>query len=754
MKKTSCLFLFLVCSVSICRAETPRGSVLNVPAEYRAAVDFEEILFVKRKTFKANHYYTEHINSHWLPGGGLYILNLKTGEERKIETGLPGGVYNRYDLSFDAEKIVFSWKAGDDVGYRIYEVNVDGTALTQLTFPVENEAELVEKYSRVFTRNGQMRKGYHHGTDDMAPCYLPDGGIAFISTRVQYGILCDGPDIFTTSVLYRMDADGSNMKKLTNSSVSENSPSVLPDGRILYTRWEYLDKGSVAVKALWAMKPDGSASSEIYGANVALPPTFIYGRAIPGAQNQFVVLGAPHFPQNAVGTVIRLDMSKNIRSREPMTYMTPTVDIRHEGGFHFNLDGKGWGKRDKLGKGPLFKDPYPLSKELFLVSHKQKGPQWREAAVYDLHFLTEDGAVHKIYDDPDYSCWMPIPLKPRKKPPMITHPVNEKLAAENKAVCVVSDVYHGMEGVPRGAAKYLRILEQVPRPWAARRHWMEPAVYQEHATISKNSHLGLKVQHGIVPIEEDGSAHFFVPANANISFQVLDKNYMSVQTERTYVNYMPGEQRSCIGCHETPDSAPKNASTGILLALKRPPSVPQAQPGDPSPQRIIDFTLNVQPVLDRHCVRCHGHTKPSANLNLSGTLTDMFSIAFESLSDPKYFAFVQEHAPKHGNAHYLPPYTLGAHNSLLGILLYPEDLKLTHPKYANEAERIKKSHAALEIPFEDKLKITNWLDTNGQFYGMYWGRKQLQYKDHPNFRPVPTFERAVSCESLIPEKQR
>jgi hypothetical protein len=569
MKKHSVFLLFLFCAVA--------SGFSAVPTDVQAEVDFEEIVFVKRKTFTANHYYTEHINSQWLPGGGLYVLNLKTGEERKVETGLPGGVYNRYDLSFDAQKIVFAWKAGPDDGYRIYEVNVDGSGLRQLTFPAENEAELVEKYSMV-NWNGKTFKGYHHGTDDMAPCYLPDGGIAFISTRAQFGILCDAPDIFTTSVLYRMDADGGNMKKLTNSSVSENSPSVMPDGRILYTRWEYFDKGSVAVKCLWAMKPDGSASSEIYGADIALPPTLMYGRAIPGAHNQFVVLGTPHYPQNAVGTVIRLDMSKKIRTRDPMTYLTPEIDIRHEHGFDFKEENGTW-RRDYTGTiGSLFKDPYPLSEELFLVSHKAEGPAWNAPAAYNLSFLAEDGSIYEVYDDPEYSCWMPMPLSPRKRPPVISNPVDEKLAAENRAVCVVSDVYHGMEGVERGTVNYLRIIEQIPRPWAARRLWDEPATYQEHAVISKNSHLGLKVQHGIVPVEKDGSAHFYVPSNANISFQVLDKNYLSVQTERTYVNYMPGEQRSCIGCHETPDSAPENVSTGIPLALKRPPSAPQAQP--------------------------------------------------------------------------------------------------------------------------------------------------------------------------------
>ncbi len=97
--------------------------------------------------------------------------------------------------------MVFAWKRSAEEGYRIYEVNVDGTGLRQLTFPPD-ESGLVDKYRAI----------YHHGTDDMQPCYLPDGGICFISTRCQYGILCDAPDNFTTTVLYRMDADGGKLR--------------------------------------------------------------------------------------------------------------------------------------------------------------------------------------------------------------------------------------------------------------------------------------------------------------------------------------------------------------------------------------------------------------------------------------------------------------------------------------------------------------------------------------------------------------
>ena len=287
------------------------GLVKDSPALKNPLMDFDKLVFIRRHTYNSNHYYTEYINGSWTPGGGLCVLDLKTGAVRELAPQLKGGVFMRFDVSFDARKVVFDWKCDAQEGYRIYEVNVDGTGLRQLTFPPANEKEVQKSY--------RVGGHYHHGSDDMHPCYLPDGRIAFISTRCQYGILCDPPDDFTTTLIYRMDADGKNMRKLSNNSVSEASPVVLPDGRIMYTRWEYVDKGAVSVKCLWAMNPDGSGSSEIYANDISLPPTFIYARPIPGVVNHFVTMGTPHCPQNGVGTVIRLDMNRNIRTREPMT---------------------------------------------------------------------------------------------------------------------------------------------------------------------------------------------------------------------------------------------------------------------------------------------------------------------------------------------------------------------------------------------------------------------------------------------------
>lgn len=709
-----------------------------------AAPDFDKLLFVKRHTYGANHYYTEYINSPWMPGGNLCVLDLKTGRVREVVPQLRGGVFERFDVSFDATSILFAWKASAQSGYRIYEVNVDGSGLRQVTFPQPDEEELVQNY--------RVAPVYHHGTDDMQPCYLPDGGIAFISTRCRFSILCDGSDDLTTTVLYRMDRDGRNLRKLTNSSVSESSPVMMPDGRILYTRWEYVDKGVVSVKCLWAMRPDGTASSEIYGNDIALPPTLLYGRPIPGAANKFIVCGTPHYPQNGVGSVIRLDMDKSIRTREPMTSLTPDVDVRDEGGFVFR-DGNGAWHPDPAGRGPLFKDPYPLSEKRILVAHKPAGPEWKDPKGYGIYELDESGCVTLVYRDPEISCWLPYPLKPRPVPPVLSTPLDEELAEARQAVCVVADVYQGLEKVPRGSIKFIRVLEQVPRPWAARRRWKGDGYDQQHAVISKDTHLGLKVQHGIVPVEEDGSARFVVPAEANIFLQVLDANCLAVQTERTYVNYMPGETRGCVGCHEVPGSTVSAISHRGLKALQRPPSVPGPQPGEAAGRRALDYVADVQPVWDAHCVECHSSAKPEGNLNLSGTPTELFNVSYEELvperrkkvrSDRGLLGpVIGENHPKTGNVEYLPARSLGSHASVLVAMLAPGAVHLADPVQAERAHKLAIVHRGVKLRPEELLKVTNWVDTNAQFYGTYWGRKNIAYENHPGFRPRPTFEMAT-----------
>jgi len=343
--------------------------------------------------------------------------------------------------------------------------------------------------------------------------------------------------------------------------------------------------------------------------------------------------------------------------------------------------------------------------------------------------------------------------------------LDAELAKSQLARCVVTDVYHGLENVQRGSIAYLRILEQIPRPWNARRsgNRMDDSYDQQYAVVSKDTALGLKVQHGVVPVEPDGSAHFLVPANANIFLQALDENYLAVQTERTFVNYMPGETRSCVGCHETPSDV-LESKAALPMALCRAPSLPGPQIGETSGRRPLHYPTDVQPVFDRHCVPCHNQDRKDGGLDLTGRLTQFFSASYENLLverrgarkdrvDPDLVPTIGENHPKTGNIRYLPARSLGSHNSLLMAMLMPEKIKLSGDEARlRRLTKLVEAHRDLALRPDELLKISNWVDTNAQYYGSYYGRRNVKDQGHPNFRPVPTWESALGIPP-VPEEQ-
>lgn len=745
-----------------------------------------EIVFIRRLTLNANHVYTDHVNSRWMPGGGLAVLNLRTGAVRDLAPQLASGVVHRFDVSFDARKIVFDFKRSELEGYRIYEINTDGTGLRQLTFPPEEEPELITKYHR---------GGYHHGTDDMQPCYLPDGGIAFISTRCQFSVLCDASDNFTVSNLYRMDADGKNMQPLTFSALNEQSPVMMADGRILYHRWEYLGKAAGNAKALWSVNPDGTNPSEVYGNSVTFPECMIYARQIPDTPDKIVMIGASHCcPNNAVGTVIIVDTKKNIRSSDAMTYLTKETASFHHNGFHF-LNEKGEWIHDMSGvPGRLFKDPYPLGGGMFLASRKPKGLTWNDVKGYDLVILDADGTDTPLLKDTSVSCWHAFPLTVRTVPPVRPSVRDEVLAAENRAVAVMTDVYTGMDGVPRGSVKYLRILEQVPRSWSARKSWGQDHEGTTHAhSAVGDGHLSVKIQLGIVPVESDGSAKFYVPADRAVYLQALDAKYRAIQTERTYVNYRPGETRACVGCHETPSDTPSRSAGPMPHAMGRPVSVMECQPNqvknvaemeseaevkseaemktetgvktasaaepeNPS-EMTFNYDLQIQPLWERHCISCHGPEKAEAGLNLSAKPERTYCVSYNQLAalsrDPKKQLlgnrfYRNEDAAMNG-IEYIPPYRTGALSSTLSGWLSGDGGALREPEHLAYVEYLRKTHPGISLSEEELLTLNNWLDVNCPYHPSYFGHLNAVFEGLPDFRPAVSPEEARSRTGYHPQ---
>lgn len=262
--------------------------------------------------------------------------------------------------------------------------------------------------------------------------------------------------------------------------------------------------------------------------------------------------------------------------------------------------------------------------------------------------------------------------------------------------------------------------------------------------------LGLKVQYGVVPVEADGSAHFHVPALRNIYFQALDANCRMVQTERTYVHYMPGEVRSCIGCHEKPNNTPRATVAAVSLAMRRSPSMPAPQPGETRAKRLFDYDRQIQPIWDRHCIQCHSSETIEGDLNLAGDPEGVYSVSYNNLvklsrSKKQLLGYRTPRNEDAGSAgiEYIPPYALGALTSPLAAMLSLDKIRLRDLGMQAYVDSLAESHCDVRLSEMELLEVTTWLDINCQFHPSYWGRLNAKFKDHPNYRPEVTFDEAL-----------
>ena len=654
----------------------------------------DKLLFLKRKSWRASHIYSEHRDGDHTTGGNICILSpvAASGKVTELVPQLSGGLFGQFDLSFDAGKVVFAYKKDKATSYRIYEIGIDpstvlrtgGSNLRQLTFDADEAA---------------MRRRFKNSCygcyDDVDPCYLPNGQIIFASSRSKRAVACF-PTTVTT--LHVMDADGKNLRRLSSGQFTELDPFVMNDGRVIYMRWEYVDKGFGNVQSLWSMRPDGSHSDHVYKNTVVLPAGMVDARSIPGSE-RIVTVGAPHCGP-PVGPVILVDPDVTRRGPEAMTNITP--EIGYPGMF---LKSKGKG---------VFKQPYPLSEKLFLVSHDTHSDP--KKGYYGIYVLDAWGNRVALYQDPDISSFQPVPLRPRPRPTAIPSTAQRSEAPKAKAATLfMQDVYQGLTGIERGRVKYVRVMEVLPTTWEeglrSARHGDGAGL--QSAAVSHKADVGRKKVLGVAVVHEDGSACFNVPADKNLFFQALDEDYMELQRMRTFVNLMPGEKRSCIGCHEPRTKAP---GYKLALAMRRPAQTLAPQPGDSGP-RLVHYALDIQPIFDKHCVACHGGKEPKGKLALTGELTKLWNRSYENLIEKK---LVSQLNGGYGAAYVraTPPLAFGSHRSKL-------------------VERIRKDPCKAKVTREELIRIVTWIDANVPYYGTHQGKKSLKWKDEPDFRPLP-----------------
>jgi len=700
-----------------------------------------KIIFAKHYTYAPFHYYDEYNNSLGKRFGNsnICVLDLKEGTVKELFPGMQDGLFDRFDLSFDGKKIVFGYQKPEPEGMRLYESDITGKNPRQLTFPPEDEAERIARYCIQPRENlakdfSGYATGYGHWTDDMHPCYLPDGRIVFVSTRSERGVLC-GNHTLSINTLYRINPDGSALHQLSQGALHEYAPSIMNDGRIIYTRWEYVDKGVGGCQPMWAMRPDGEATEEIYGNTITDPGLFMYGKAIPGRDDMVVCTGGAH-EMLAVGPILLIDRNKDKRDPQAMISITPEVTVSGMRSRLFYKNGRF--VHDIYGQ--VYTHPYPLvdpktnkgGGSFFLVS-ANKGGFLYDKTEFGIYLIDRFGNKVLIYEDPEVSCWQPVVLSPRETPPVIINHENAIDLKDPKASLFMTDIYNGLEeyGVKRGEVKYLRIWEYIARPWTAFNPWGDDKAWGQMAAISKHTHLWVQVLNGIVPVNQDGSAHFTVPADKMVFLQALDSNYQEIQRMRTYINMQPGEKRSCIGCHENRLETP---GTSMPMAMFQKPVSPKPQPGEPAP-RAVHYQTDVQPIWDKHCINCHGGKAPRAGLDLSGTLTEYFNTSYENIIDRELVEYVQEFGgPKKdggpmNNIETKPPKTLGSHASKL-------------------VQTLKNGHHDIALSNEEWIKLVTWIDANAPYYGSYFGRRNIKYIGHPDFRPVPDLN---SARGIIPD---
>ncbi len=525
------------------------------------AIDFNAILFIDQPFPQGSEWQHQarHRNGFMaMPGGRLLVLEgLWPGGSLRKLSALPPGSYWKPDLSFDGKKIAFCYKANDEEAFHLYEVGLDGSGLRQIT-------------------SGPF--------DDLDPIYLPDGGFAFVTTRGQTYVRC--MPYTRSNILARCEADGSDLRLISFNNEPDWHPVLLSDGRIIFSRWEYTDKALWRIQSLWTVRPDGTQLETFWGNQSVWPDHPTEARAIPGT-NLVMFTGTAHHDHFA-GSIGVIDHGLGLNYPSGLTKVTWEVPWPESG--NGPAERKHHPDYHSSGKFGAFKSPFPLSEEDFLVSARDGSGR------FNLYLMDVRGNRELIHAGV-FNCWYPIPVRPAAPPPAI--PRRAEWPAEGQAPAhgafFSANVLDGVRDVPPERVKYLRILRSDFKTYTL---WERDYRFEGPA-VSIVQAESVKQIVGTVPVEKDGSVYFEAPAGVPLHFQLLDAEKRALHTMRSFTGLMPGETRGCNGCHEGQTAAPLN---GAALALKRPPSRIVPPPwGDAT----INYERMVQPVLDRHCGKCH-----------------------------------------------------------------------------------------------------------------------------------------------------
>ena len=652
-------------------------------------LDFDSLVFVKRRWPSYNHQCSHRVGEAQSGGANMSILKGLNPDglvRDLLDADHARGGVGRPDLSFDGKQLVFPYaeprtegnmnygfgvpgvRGGKCLMYDIWTINVDGTDLKNLTTTPDSE--------------------------DTEPCYLPGGRIAFTSSRSGRLVQCGNWALVCG--IYSMQADGSDVRQVTEPKEGEFYPSMLADGRIMYTRWDYVMKGYNVIQQLWVVNPDGTKAQLYYGDWYAFsrgPITLFEARQVPGS-GKIIATGSAHH-NSGVGPLMIVDPAGNRGTLDSMINVTPEVDYPEAGAMwneveqpeltYKALPNTGW-----------YASPWPISEKHFLCVYSFDADN-ASAFGYGIYLQDVHGNKELVYRGSDFSCYAPTPLKPRPLPRELPDSVKGR-DPQAPGTLIVTDIYKGLTGVKRGEVKFIRVLETYPKLFETT---------PQRVDMGVNCGWDARGVLGTVPVEEDGSACFVAPSNRQLFLEALDKDHLEIRRMRNFMNLMPGEIVGCVGCHESYSSVAKPAATEGLMALKRAPSkiTPPAW-GTAG----LGFPRVVQPVLDRQCVKCHdGEQGKEKSFDLRGLKLvkapaphDPDQGAQHLVSDSflkllEYVSYVRV-GGYHGPKLPLKTFQVGSHESRLMQVLA-------------------KGHYGVQLAADDWQALACWIDCNAPFYG-------------------------------------
>ena len=579
-------------------------------------------------------------------------------------------------LSFDAKTIYFSAKAKKGATWQICSVGVDGSNFTQVTNDPKSE--------------------------NISPCELPNGRLAFISTRHGAFVVCQSK---RAGILFTMAKDGSDLRLISGNIDSDHTPRVTNDGRIMFTRWDYgIEKNVFARHGLWTVNPDGTRLSLLYGNTIEDPGGLWSPAPVPGRPEVVCVFGPHHnYHAGMIGLVWNGRGTENTRG-EGYRWITREFPVYGDRAYP---DG--------------YQDPYAINEKQFLCSYggvsarKKAGADKRDLgnlAPLKLMYLDVYGNERIIYKDPDgLSCYQPILLRTRESPPVIpdsippnrwryrdTETMNRRNADVDKtATMLVQDVYRGISShVKRGEAKYIAVMEQVQKS-----RMLTGGEAWGHSPLIGRGTVHARRLVGLVPILEDGSAQFTVPAMRSLSLNVLDADGRTLMRMGSDMTVMPGEQAGCVGCHEVREGVGVGGSAPppsfVPLAMKKKPVTPKVPEAGWATAGLIDYIQVIQPIWDKHCVSCHDGPKPNGGVNMTADKTRFFCQSYGQLVDRDIVDHLSVFSLGHDEN---TPRTVGAMVSRID-------------EFMDEA------HCESKLTWDERFRVYCWIDANVPYYGMY-----------------------------------